>query len=433
MASEIKIPVPDQTTEEVRIVKWCKAPGDSVVKGEIILEVETDKSVMEVEAIAEGVLFKQLFEVDDMVSVSEVVGYIGEEGAEVDVVEPTGSLKPAVSVSPPADSVAPSVGVKASPVALNVAVGVGVDINQVAGSGPDGKVMRGDVESFNGMSAVGGRLLASPNSRRLARALGVDVRQLTGSGPNGRILSSDVKSYAASAPTRSMTTDSPVGSGQVVELSKMRRAIGRNLQYSSRETPHFNVTMSIDMTRAMQTRTWLNQGKQKSQKVSVNDLVIKACAGALKQFPAVNSRFSEEAITYLPEINIGVAIALTSGLVVPVLTDADSRDWRELAMETRRLAGEARNGKIIGAGKGTFTVSNLGMFGVDNFTAIINPPESAILAVGAVKDEVTAVDGMITIKPMMKVTLCSDHRVIDGSTAAQFLKTVKNYLEERIA
>ncbi len=433
MATEIKIPIPDQTTEEVRIVKWCKNPDEQVAKGEIILEVETDKSVMEVEAIDSGVLLKQSFEVDDMVPVGEVVGFIGQAGEAVpdgDAATPT-SAAPAADVSPVAAVSAPvgNADVKASPVARKVAADKGVNLGQVTGSGVHGKVMRADVDGF---SQGGGRLFVSPNARRLAGELGVDVTQVAGTGVNGRIVGADVEQYAASAPAAAPAAAGSAQAGEVVELTRMRKAIGKNLQFSSRETPHFNVTMAIDMTRAMQVRTWLNQGKDKPKKVSVNDLVVKACAVALKKFPAVNSRLGEKEITYLSDINIGVAIAMDAGLVVPVLCDADKVSWQEMALETKRLATEARSGKIIGGGKGTFTVSNLGMFGVDNFTAIINPPESAILAVGGTKDEVVAIDGMITIKPMMNVTLCSDHRVIDGALAAQFLQTVKKYLEIEI-
>jgi len=276
-----------------------------------------------------------------------------------------------------------------------------------------------------------GRILASPRARRLAQDAGVNLAAIAGTGLNGRIIGADVATFVAQKPAAAPAPGQPVP-GTEVAVTKMRRAIGLNLQSSARDVPHFNVTMSIDMSRAMRKRGELNEGREKPQRVSVNDLVVKACAVALKQYPAVNSRFTEEKITYLPDVNVGVATAVPDGLVVPVLTNANERDWYDLAGETKRLATSARQGKIIGAGKGTFTVSNLGMYGVDNFTAIINPPESAILAVGAVQDQVVVIDGNIGIRPMMKATLCSDHRVVDGALAAEFLRAVRLYLEEQI-
>jgi len=455
MATEVKIPVPDQTTEEVRIVKWKKSLGEAVEAGEVVLEVETDKSIIEIDAVAGGVLLKQLFMEDDMVPVGKTVGMIGPAGSEIETagVGKTVSAGAAPGTAPTVRPTEPSTGhVKVSPIAEKVAAKLGVDSGLIRGSGPGGKIIRKDVEQFAAgkqtvpasttAMAAGGRIPASPNAKRLARELDVDLYEVAGSGPDGRILGTDVEKYAFTAPERlpktaPTATSVPVAGqaqvGSVVKLSKMRRAIGLNLQMSFRDTPHFNVTMSIDMTNAMQLRSRLNEGKDKSQCVSVNDLVVKACAHALKQYPVVNSRFEEDRINYLADINIGVATAVEAGLVVPVLTNADKRDWYDLAMETKRLAQEARNGKIIGAGKGTFTVSNLGMFGVDEFTAIINPPESAILAVGAIKNTVVDIGGGIGVRPMMKVTLCSDHRIIDGTIAAQFLQCVKEYLEQQVA
>ena len=404
--TELKIPIPDQTTEEVRMVKWIAAEGDTVAKGQVILEVETDKSVMEVESVAEGVLLKQLANVDDMVPVGLVVGLIGSAGVDVGAVTQGGVPKSPSTSSTAAviPAVIDNSRVKASPVAKKLAAKLGVDLNTLTGTGPGGRVVRVDVEQASQPVAArpaGQRIFASPNARRLAKQLNVDFQQVSGTGPGGRITGPDVTAYAKSAPATGAPALSLVPAagqpkpGTSVKLTKMRRAIGLNLQGSSRDTPHFNVTMSIDMTNAMALRGKLNAGKEKAQRVSVNDLIVKACAVALKQYPAINSRFKDDEIHYLPAINVGVAIAIDTGLVVPVLTDADKRDWADMSAETKRLAQQARGGKIIGAGKGTFTVSNLGMFGVDNFTAIINPPESAILAVGATKQEVVAIDGIV--------------------------------------
>jgi len=380
MAFEIEIPIVDQTTEEVRIVAWIKSVGDEVKKGDMLLEIETDKAVMEVESTATGTLLKQLAEVDDMVPVGEVIGLIGPKGTSVDT---------------KAES-----GVQEKPTE---------QIPQQA------------------------RIEASPLARKIAQNKGIDLSKITGTGLDGRITGKDVKAYVSSKPAMDY---SPAAGhpqpGTEVKLTKMQRAIGINLQKSSRDTPHFNVTMSIDMTRAMKFRAELNKDKEKSEKVSVNDLIVKGCATALRKYPAVNSKFMEDKIRYEADVNIGVATALDTGLVVPVVLNADKLDWFDLAAETKRVVSQARNGKLVGVGRGTFTVSNLGMFDVDEFTAIINPPEAAILAVGGLKQEVVSIDGVVGIKPTMKVTLCSDHRIVDGALAAQFLGSLKHYLEEDI-
>jgi len=448
--AEVKIPIPDQTTQEVRIVKWRKREGETVSAGEVVLEVETDKSVIEVESSGAGVLLKQLVPEGGMTPVGTVIGYVGPAGTSIAAGEaPKAATKTAAAVIAPVASVVESdTRIKASPLARKTAERMNVNLASVPGTGPMGRILKNDVQQY-AIAGAGkttpprssGRVFSSPNARRLARELGVSIHDIAGTGPNGRVRGADVKTYAASgfrkaapaaAPPTLVPAEGQPQPGTEVEVTKMRRAIGKNLQMSFRDTPHFNVTMAINMSRAIAFRTQYNLDRPKEKKISVNDLVLRACAVALRQYPTVNSRFTEEKITFLPDVNIGIATALPTGLVVPVLTNADKRDWDDLAAEAKRLAAEARNGKIIGAGKGTFTVSNLGMFGVDEFTAIINPPESAILAVGAVQDQVVAINGMIGIQPMMKATLCSDHRVVDGALAAQFLLAMKKYLEEQI-
>lgn len=437
---EVKIPIPDQTTEEVRIVDWKKSVGDPVKRGEVILEIETDKAVMEVESAGEGVLLQQLVKVDDMVPVGQVIGFIGPKGTKVSTrAQSPAAAKAAHGKVVPAATAIPVSSAAASPLAKKIAAKTGVDLDKVKGTGAHGKIMRKDVEGgatvAAGLSASvhGGRLFASPNAKRLAKELGVDLSAVTGTGPNNRITGVDVRAYAQQHPVGAVVAveGQPVP-GTEVELTKMRRAIGINLQNSFRDTPHFNVTMSIDMTRALKFRGDINKGKEKPEKVSVNDLVVKACSIALRKYPAVNSKFLEDRIRYEADVNIGVATAVEAGLIVPVVLNTDKLSWKELAAATKDVVGQARGGKLVGLGKGTFTVSNLGMFGVDEFTAIINPPEAAILAVGGLKDEVVAENGMIGIKPIMKVTLCSDHRVVDGALAAQFLRCIKLYLEEEI-
>lgn len=490
--TEVKVPIPDQTTEEVRIVEWKKAVGDTVKRGEVVLEIETDKAVMEVESAGDGILLQKIVAVDDMVPVGQVIGHIGPAGTVVQAAAAPAAQAAPAAAAPVAQATPAAVGTApASPLARKIAAKAGINLDAVKGTGPHGKIMRKDLEGASAgtaapsLSVHGGRLFASPNAKRLAAELGVDITDVIGTGPDGRIIGSDVQAYAAQMPATSVhggrlfaspnakrlaselnvdltavTGSGPnnriVGAdvisyaeahpaeavaaapgqpvpGTEVELTKMRRAIGINLQNSFRDTPHFNVKMSIDMTRAMQVRGELNKGKEKPEKVSVNDLVVKACTVALRKYPAVNSKFLEDRIRYEADINIGIATAVEAGLIVPVVLNTDQLSWKELAAAAKDVVGQARNGKLIGLGKGTFTVSNLGMFGVDDFTAIINPPEAAILAVGGLKETVVAINGMIGVKPMMTVTLCSDHRVVDGALAAQFLGALKQYLEEDIA
>jgi len=435
MATEVKIPTPDQTTEKVRIVKWQKAVGDPVAKGDVILEMETDKAVLEVEASAPGVLLTQFCAEEAIVSVGTVVGLIGAEGEN--------AAAPSERQTPPTKAVETTAEPSAvdkdrptnvSPVAKKLADTLGVDLAKVKGTGQRGKVTRRDVEEFAGVSsteqAPARPLRISPNAKRMAAELGVDLGTVTGTGPAGRITGKDIRAAAEKKQQAAPTQPQP---GTVVPLSKMRKAIAVRLQGSSHDRPHFNVTISIDMTHALDMRTRFNESRPKDQTLSVTHIVIMACANALKKCPAVNSRFENNAINYLADINIGIATALDDGLVVPVLANADTLGWDELITQAARLVQEARNGKIIGIGKGTFTISNLGMLGVDYFTAIINPPESAILAVGKVKNHVVDTGDGIGIRPIMKVTLCSDHRVIDGVVAAQFLNCLKEYLEQEVA
>jgi len=435
MAIEIKIPIPDQTTEEVRVVTWCKAIGDTVQKGDVLLEIETDKAVMEVESAGEGVLLQQLVVVDDMVPVGEIIGFIGAEGTEVET-QPAAATK--APEEKPAQETSEGYKIKKTaitPLARKIAEKTGLNLDTIEGTGAHGKILRKDLQAAPaGTSLHEGRLFASPNAKRLAKELAVDIYSISGTGPNGRVIGEDVIGYAKNKPTMDQTpAQGQPQPGTEVELTKMRRAIGINLQNSFRDTPHFNVTMSIDMTRAMKFRAGINKGKEKPDKVSVNDLVVKACSLALRKYPAVNSKFLKDSIRYEADVNIGIATAVDAGLIVPVVLNTDKLNWKQLAAETKSVVARARGGKLVGLGKGTFTVSNLGMFGVDEFTAIINPPEAAILAVGGLKEEVVAENGMIGIKPMMKVTLCSDHRVVDGALAAQFLRCIKLYLEEEIA
>lgn len=435
MTVEIKVPIPDQTTEKVRIVGWKKNVGDIVKKGDCLLEIETDKAVMEVESAGDGVVLTQQVSVDDMVPVGQVIGLIGAPGEKA---EPVPQQAQKADIEAKTGTVSqkkePAEKTKVSPLAKKIAEKTGINVSAVKGTGLSGKVMKKDVEFFAASARQDSRIFASPNARRLAKESGVDLSLLKGSGPEGRIIGKDIA--AAAKNSRTAGYSQPVSgprAGTEVELTRIRRAIGVNLQKSFRDTPHFNVTVSVDMTEALKFRADFNSGKEKNERISVNDLVMKAAAMTLRRHPAVNSKFMDDKIKYEANINIGIAAAVEAGLVVPVVLNADKLNFQQLAAETKSVIAQAKNGKLVGAGAGTFTISNLGMFGVDEFTAIINPPEAAILAVGAVRDRVVPVDGMIAIRPILKITLCSDHRVIDGAVAAGFLQSLRLYLEEDIA
>jgi pyruvate dehydrogenase E2 component (dihydrolipoamide acetyltransferase) len=393
-----------QTMEEGTIVSCRVKVGDEVKRGDVVFDIETDKATMEMESPADGFVKAIIFDVGQTVPVGSPLIVLGakDETMSQGYIDALKGGKPAeAQPSPAAVSSVPSLAtaVSAAPVAAESA----------------------------------GRIFASPRAKMAAKEAGVSLAGIAGTGPAGRIVEKDVLGAAVSAkPKPAAVPVSGPQPGSEVPLTKMRRAIGNNLQKSWQQSPHFNVAMSFNMTRAMSFREQFNRNRQKPQQVSVNDLVIKAVAMALKQYPAVNSKLAEDKIIYHSAVNIGVAAALPEGLVVPVLADADKLSWDQLQAATKHLVAEARNGKIVGMGKGTFTISNLGMFGVDHFTAIVNPPECAILAVGAVIDKVVAINKMIAVAPMMQVTLCSDHRIIDGATAAQFLKSLKEYLEEKV-
>ncbi|MDO8303755.1 MAG: 2-oxo acid dehydrogenase subunit E2 [Sedimentisphaerales bacterium] len=397
-----------QTMEEGTIVNCRVKVGDEIKRGDVVFEIETDKATMEMESSVSGFVKVILVEIGQTVPVGSPLVVV----ADKDELIPQSYIDALKSGQP----------VSAAEIQQS---------SPVVASSPHPPAATGTAASS--VTETVGRIFASPRAKMAAKGNGVALADITGTGPGGRIVEKDVTSGAGRQKRAvSQAVASGPQAGSEVPLTKMRRAIGSNLQRSWQQSPHFNVTMSITMTQAMSFREHYNRNRQKPQQISVNDLVVKACAMTLKQYPAVNSKLADDKIVYHSGVNIGIAAAVAEGLVVPVLVDADKLSWDQMQTQTKQLVAEARNGKIVGMGKGTFTISNLGMFGVDHFTAIVNPPECAILAVGAVIDKVVAINKMIAIAPMMQVTLCSDHRIIDGAVAAQFLKSFKEYLEEKI-
>ncbi len=405
MANVVFMPKAGQSMEEGKILKWFKAVGDKVEKGDVLLEVETDKAALEVESMFAGILKEIIAQEGETLPVMAPIGIIARDGEtynRAELIAAAGGEAAAAKEEAP-QAAEPVKSKAASPRPATAAV--------------------------MPAPSKGGRIFASPAARRLAREKGIDLAALKGSGPAGRIKQTDVLAYASTAPAFQPMT--PVLTGEAIPLSRMRQAIARALQSSKVNAPHFYVTVDIDMTAAMVYRSLINNttAAQGQSKVSVNVIVIRASALALETFPALNCHTDGKSVTYKSEINIGMAVNLTDGLVVPVLLNANRKNLYDIAAETKQLVLNAQQGRLVGMGQGTFTISNMGMLGIKNFTAIINPPEAGILAVGAVQDRVVAINDAIAIRKVMEVTISADHRVVDGALAAQFLGKLKSLLE----
>ncbi len=436
MAHHVLMPKAGQTMEEGTIVQWLKKEGDAVKKGDAIMVIQTDKADLEVEAQEAGLLRKILVKEGQTVPVLSTVALIAGADEKIDLAAaaapaaagaPAAAAAPAPQAAPPQASAAPAAGApRATPTAKKIAESMGVDLAAVKGTGVSDRIMAADVRA----AATPGRVAASPCAKELAREHGLNLAAVTPTGPEGRIIKRDVESHLASAPAKAAPAAPAAAAGEegvkVVELTGMRKAIASALQLSKQQAPHFYATMEVDMTRAFAFKAYL---EQTGRKVSVNDLVLRATVLALLQFPQVNCRIEGVRVSYFSQVNLGVAVGLEAGLVVPVVLNAGALSLEGLAQETRRIVASAREGKLVGMGRGTFTVTNLGMFGVESFGAIINPPEAAILAVGAATDAVVVRNNAIMLTKVMKLTLSVDHRVVDGILAAKFLAAVKEFLE----
>jgi len=397
VVTEVVMPKMGYDMTEGTIVRWRKQEGDEVKRGDIIAEVETTKVTVEVEAYSSGILRKILVPEGQTVPVGEVVAIIADRDEPI----------PGVAEKAPARERAPQ-AVKEAP-------------------RPEGA----DEESP--------RVPASPIARRIAREQGLDLRRVTGTGPGGRIIKEDVEAFLAKRPAEApRPSPAPVAAAaphdipyEERELSRLRQTIARRMAESKRVAPHFYVTSEIDMTEALKLRQGLN-ALGEGAKISVTDMLVKAAAKTLQEFPEVNASFADGKIRVYRRINIGVAVALEQGLVTPVLPDCDKKSLAQIAREAKELVERARTGRMRQEDltPGTFTISNLGMFDVDDFVAVINPPEAAVLAVGSVIPRPVVVGGEVKVADRMRVTLSADHRVIDGAVAARFLQRFKLFLEQ---
>jgi pyruvate dehydrogenase E2 component (dihydrolipoyllysine-residue acetyltransferase) len=390
MAEEVKLPRLGQGMEAGTVNRWLKSEGDTVAKGEPLFEVDTDKVTQEVESDFAGVLLKIVLPSGEA-PVGQTIAYIGEAGEEV-TAEPADAGSAGAS-PPPAEA-------PASPTSATTPAEA---------------------------PANGGRIKASPLARRIARERGIDLRSLRGTGPEGRIVAEDVERGRVAAPA---PVAAPAGETESIPLTSIRKTIARRLT-AAWETPVFQLTVSADMTRAnglVAAARELNP----DARVTVTDLLAKVCAHALMRHRDVNVQYTEDALLRFPTANVGIAVAAPQGLVVPVVRSVERLTLAELAAARGDLVGRARENTLTAQDLegGTFTISNLGMFGIEQFVAVLNPPQAAILAVGATMETPVVRDGVVEVRPMLSMTLTVDHRAVDGAVGADFLRTVKQFVEE---
>ena len=458
MATSIVMPQLGYDMREGTVVRWVKQEGDEVIANEVIAEIETDKAVVEFKPTTGGVLRRIVAGEGEAVPVGQLIAVIGDAdealpddlgGPAAAPTAPAAAPEAAPAPTPAAATeAAPAGEVRASPIARRLAREKGVDLASVTGSGPGGRIVETDVLAAADAvrsAAESGRVMASPLARRLAREQGIDLSAITGTGPGGRVVEADVNAAAAAQaatpavaePTPAPATPAPAPTEDAdrADLSRMRQAIASVTSGSKRDAPHFYVAVDIDMTAAMALRRDINDELPASSRVSVNDLIVKASALAIGKHPKFNSFFRGDHLQMNRSINVGIAIALDTGLIVPGIPGCESKSLAQIAAASRDLIDRANNGSLQAeeyAGT-TYSVSNLGMFDVDSFTAIIFPPHAAILAVGAVKEQPVARDGQLAIAEIMKSTLSVDHRVADGAEAAQFLMEIKRLLEKPVS
>lgn len=402
MAEVVTMPRLSDTMEEGTVAKWHKKVGDKVSEGDLLAEIETDKATMDFESFQEGTLLHIGIDEGATAPVDSILAILGEEGEDISAILAGGG-----SVSNGKEEKAEEVTETAEPVKEEAAPAAAAT------------------------TADGGRIKASPLAKKMAADKGIDLATVKGSGEGGRIVKQDIDGYKASAaPSKSVAA--PVGASESYEdipVTQMRKTIAKRLAESKFTAPHFYLTLDIDMDAAIAARQSINAIAE--TKISFNDLVIKAVAASLKKHPAVNSSWLGDKIRINHHVHVGVAVAVEDGLLVPVIRHADQKGLSTINAEVKDLAGKAKDKKLQPSDweGNTFTISNLGMFGIEEFTAIVNPPDSCILAVGGIKQVPVVKNGAVVPGNVMKVTLSCDHRVVDGATGAAFLQTFKNLLE----
>jgi pyruvate dehydrogenase E2 component (dihydrolipoamide acetyltransferase) len=468
MATAVIMPKFEMAQETGTVARWLKNEGDTVTKDELLLEVETDKVTMEVESPATGILVNVTAPAGLVVPIGQPIAFIARPGEQVPALAAGASSSAVRPAAPVAPEAAPSGAInanhRATPLAERVASGHGLALSTIPGTGPQGRITREDVEQMlASLTALNerseapaplwpdGKVRAVPAARRLAREQSVDLLTVAGSGPDGRIQPADVLAAArraavasVQAPAAAAVSSEPVSpampSGpsvrRTVPLTSIRRTIAERMTASVREAPQFTVSADVEMARAqamVEDVKSVGEGKD-GPKVTLTAFLVKACAWALAAYPAANSSFDAAAgaLVEWADVNVGVAVATDSGLMVPVIRGADRLGLDEIAARLGDISARARAGKLRleDIQGGTFTVSNLGMLGIDQFTAILNPPQAAILAVGRMaKRPVVDENEQVVVRALSSLTLTADHRVLDGAGAAQFLALIKKVLE----
>ncbi len=419
MANEIKLPRLGQGMEAGTITKWLKSEGDTVAKGEPLFEIDTDKVTQEVEADYGGVLLKIELESGEA-PVGQTIAWIGKEGEEVQA-----AAKPA---APAPEKVSDTVA-KREPAPEPEKVSDTVAKREPAPEPEQVSDTSASTSASNG-GQTGGRIKASPLARRIARERGIELSSLQGTGPDGRIVAEDVERGEAAAP-KAAPAGVPSDEIESVPLTNIRKTIARRLT-AAWQAPVFQLTVSADMTRANDLVARARE-LNPDVRVTVTDLLAKVCAQALMRHRDVNVQYADDALLRFPTVNVGIAVAAPQGLIVPVIRSVERLSLAEVAAARGQIVGRARENKLTTQDleDGTFTISNLGMFGIEQFVAVINPPQAAILAVGAIEPKAVPTDqGGFEARPLMTLTLTCDHRSLDGATAADFLRTVKAFLEE---
>ena len=416
MAEIIYMPKLSDTMTEGVVAEWTKKVGDKVASGEVLAEIETDKATMEFESFFDGVLLHIGVEKGKAAPVNAVLAIIGKEGEDISAL-----LAGANTPQPAAEAVAPDPAPITQPTPV---------AQPIAAAAPTPAPAPAPVAASN----ASGRVIASPLAKKLAEEKGINIATVAGTGEAGRIVKRDVDHYVPYTPAQQTFNAAPAGIESYTEenVSQMRKTIARRLAESKFTAPHFYLTLDIDMDSAIKARKSMNQ--MDGVKVSFNDMVVKAVAMSLKQHPTINSSWLGDVIRRNHHVHIGIAVAVDEGLLVPVVRFADTKGLTQIGAEVKDFAQKAKDKKLQPSDweGNTFTISNLGMFGIEAFTAIVNPPDSCILAVGGIKEVPVVKNGQVVPGNVMKVTLSCDHRVVDGASGAAFLQTFKNYLENPV-
>ncbi len=450
MAIKVEMPKLSDTMEEGVLAKWNIQEGDTVSAGDVIADVETDKATMEMEVFDSGTILKLLVDEGDTIPLGGLVAVIGEPGEDISgLVSGGASGESSSSEAATEPETADSASESFDPIFGGIGSGNTTDSSDSS-------------DSTQTTSTTDGRVKASPLAKKVASEKGLDLQTLQGSGPNGRVVIADVeKALAGGAPSQAATSSAapaaqagttstpepqtsastqapapvsrPSSGSEKVKVSQMRKVIARRLSESKFTNPHFYVSVDVDMANVVAARGQLNQVSP--VKISFNDIILKAAALSLKKHPWVNGSWNETEMTIHHDVHIAFAVAVDEGLLTPVITHTDQKSLMEISAESKELAGLAREKKLQPQQMegSTFTISNLGMFGIDEFTAIINPPNAAILAVGGIRDEAVVKEGAIVPGKRMKLTLSSDHRIVDGAKAAEYLNELKHMLENPLA